>query len=63
MPLFGTKPNSTVLEDIDLNERDVDEILVNLNTGKSPGNDGIHAELLTELRTQLKKPFTIMCKK
>eukprot|EP00112_Aurelia_sp_Birch-Aquarium-sp1_P013836 Seg2955.3 transcript_id=Seg2955.3/GoldUCD/mRNA.D3Y31 product="putative RNA-directed DNA polymerase from transposon X-element" protein_id=Seg2955.3/GoldUCD/D3Y31 len=63
LPLFGARHNDVILEDIDINEQDVDEILANLNPGKSPGPDGIHPRLLKESRNELKKPLTILYRK
>ena len=62
-PLFEDRSNGLTLQNIDINEALVKEQLQNLKVNKTPGPDGLHPRILSELSNELTEPLILLFQK
>ena len=62
IPILNPRDITFKCDDIKIKEKEVFDLLLNVNPNKSPGPDGIHPKALKELAEVLAKPLTITFK-
>lgn len=60
LPDFAVNHNGCVIEDIDVNVKEIEDLLNELNVNKAMGPDGVHPKLLKECNKALAVPITLL---